>query len=541
MNELSAHSVHNGRQQDLSLLKVYTLYRTLLAFAILLAYLLSPEATLVGQLKPGLFIYSTSFYLAINLIVLFILLPKKILLGNQQLFFNFFFDVAAITLITDASGGITGGLSILLVVCVAASSIMLVNQLATLISAIASLAIITDTALLVNQGHLDFSSFLPSGLLGIVLFITSFFIQNLAKRIRRTQIMADQSAVDLQKMQQLNQLIVQRMRTGILVADHDGQIKMSNAAAIELLGAGEGYIEDSPLSTLPAKLQTQFDQWRKAPQYQTPAFRESESGPELQASFSILTEDTRNDVLIFLEDNRQLAQRAQQMKLASLGRLTASIAHEIRNPLSAINHAAQLLEESEVIDPNDKRMCQIIQKHSDRMNKIVENVLRLSQRHAPNPTRIRLYDWLKQFIAEFESDDYPDADLTLECSSPKHEVTVDISQISQVITNLVLNGLRHSQKQTQKANLTLVFHINNSTRLPVLDIIDDGPGIDDSDIHNIFEPFYTTEAGGTGLGLYISRELCEANQSRLDCVRTESGKSCFRLSFPHPDRRLAPD
>ncbi|MBL4827318.1 MAG: ATP-binding protein, partial [Spongiibacteraceae bacterium] len=100
---------------------------------------------------------------------------------------------------------------------------------------------------------------------------------------------------------------------------------------------------------------------------------------------------------------------------------------------------------------------------------------------------------------------------------------------------------RHSHQQTDKATLTLNFHINPSTHLPVLDIIDDGAGVEEKNKDQVFEPFYTTESTGTGLGLYISRELCEANQSRLDYVRDDNNKSCFRISFPHPDRRLAPD
>ena len=543
MNDLTAHSVSNVQQQDLTLLKVYTFYRAVLACAILLTFIANPTSPLVGGLKPALFIYATSVYLAVNLIMLFIILPKKMLVGDRQLFANFIFDILAIVLIADATGGVTSGLGILLVVSIAASSIMLKNQQATLIAAIASLAALADTTRLISQNHLTSSSFLPSGLLGIILFITSFLIQNLAQRIRRVQLIAEQSAADVSTLQQLNQLIVQRMRTGILVANSAGVIKMSNEAATELLGTKDEKINTDnqiPL-LLPWNLRNQFNQWLAAPQYQTPTFRASQTGPELQASFSPLTEDSHNDVLIFLEDNRHLAQRAQQMKLASLGRLTASIAHEIRNPLSAINHAAQLLEESPTIEPNDKRLCEIIQNHSDRMNKIIENVLQLSQRHAPNPIRLKLQDWLSQFISEFKSEDYPDAKLQLIPTQQRYEVTVDISQLSQVVTNLVQNGLRHSYQLTEKATITLNFHINRSTHLPVLDIIDDGKGIAEQDTDHIFEPFYTTESSGSGLGLYISRELCEANQSRLDYVRTEDNKSCFRISFPHPDRRLAPD
>lgn len=543
MNELRAQPLRNEQQQNLTLLKVYTFYRTVLACALLLSFSITQKPFLAGHLKPVLFTYTTSVYLAINLIVLFIILPRTTQLSDRQLFFNFVFDIAAITLIADSTGGANSGLGILLIVSVAASSILLSHQLPTLIAALASIALIADTGYLISQGYLDISSFLSVGLLGVILFITSFFIQSLAQRIHRVQQIAEQNQAKINTLQQFNQLVVQRMRTGILITNRDGEIQMSNEAAAELLGiVDQGTATNSSTRhLLPDELQQQFKQWLSAPQFHTPPFRTSPTGPQLQASFSLLNEEQENNVLIFLEDNRYLAQRAQQMKLASLGRLTASIAHEIRNPLSAINHAAQLLEESPKADSHDQRLCEIIQHHSKRMNKIVENVLQLSQRHAPNPERIQLYHWLQAFIQDFKSNGYSDSHIDLHTTSPHNEVTVDVSQLAQVLTNLIQNGLRHSQQATGKATVTIDFHVNRSTHLPVLDIIDDGPGIPEENKDNIFEPFYTTETTGTGLGLYISRELCEANQARLDYLRLEQNKSCFRISFPHPDRRLSPD
>lgn len=286
----------------------------------------------------------------------------------------------------------------------------------------------------------------------------------------------------------------------------------------------------------------QFKLWQVNHQHNSPVFSSDENGIEVQISFSALTHEGSSNTLIFVGNNRRLAQRAQHMKLASLGRLTASIAHEIRNPLGAISHAAQLLEESSELNTADQRLSDIIQRHSKRMNNVIENVLQLSSRSAPNPEHVLLDKWLQVFINEFENTGEttfhttPHITLTSEQSCT---VNMDCSQLSQVITNLAQNGLRYSQQQTGKATLTLHVHINPLTQLPVLDIIDDGPGIDDDAKDKLFEPFYTTEAKGSGLGLYISRELCEANEARLDYIRTEANKSCFRISFPHPDRRLS--
>ncbi len=532
-----------SEQQNLPLLKIYTFYRILLSIALLVTFFIEPyKQPLAGHLKPELFLYSTSIYLLLNLIVLIIVLPKNIQLNGQQLFANFFIDVVALILIIDASGGITSGVGILMVMVVAASSIMLRGQLAISIAALASLAVITDTISLISQQHLETASLLPAGLLGTILFITAFFIQNLASRIRGAQLIAEQRAIDVSKLQLLNQQIVQRMRTGILVTNHDGRIVMANAAASELLAQPHlhnAQQEGSP-PLLQPKLMLQFQRWLDYPQYHTPPFRATETGPELQASFSAITNDDHTDILIFLEDNRRLAQQAQQMKLASLGRLTASIAHEIRNPLGAISHAAQLLQESEDLPQADQRLCNIIQNHSNRMNRVIENVLQLSSRSAPEPEKISLKDWLEQFVDEFRSTDYPNADISLKIEHDC-EVTIDCSQLNQVLTNLANNGLRYSLQQSGQATLCLQAYINAATQLPVLDIIDDGPGIAEDSKEKLFEPFYTTETAGSGLGLYISRELCQANEARLDYIRSNEGKSCFRISFPHPDRRLLPE
>ena len=535
-------SATKSEQQNLSLLKIYTFYRILLCAALLSIFFLEPyEQGLVGNLKPQLFIYSTSAYLLLNLIALIIVIPKSIQLNSQQLFVNFAIDIVALILILNASGGISSGVGILMVVVIAASSIMLQGQLAILVAALASLTIIADTISLVSKQQLDISSLVLAGLLGVILFITSFFIQNLASRIRSAQLIAEQRTADVSKLQMLNQQIVQRMRTGILVADHDGRIVMANTAASELLAVADlqRINRQGIQPVLQPQLMEQFQRWLEYPQYYTPPFRATQTGPELQANFSAITNDDRTDVLIFLEDNHRLAQQAQQMKLASLGRLTASIAHEIRNPLGAISHAAQLLRESASLPQTDQRLCDIIQNHSDRMNKVIENVLQLSSGNAPDPEKISLKQWLEQFVEEFSSTGYPGADISLVIDEDC-QVTVDCSQLRQVLTNLAQNGLRYSRQHSGHPTLLLRAYINTVTQLPVLDVIDDGPGIADDVTEKLFEPFYTTEAKGSGLGLYISRELCQANEARLDYIRSDDGKSCFRISFPHPDRRLLP-
>lgn len=519
------------QQENLNLLKVYTGYRVLLSFALLLTFVLAADKPLVGGLKPVLFIYTVSLYSLINMINFAIVIPKRATLSNQFLFANFFIDVVAILFLADATGGIISGLGIFLVITICAASIVLTGQLATLIAAIASLAIIADTLRLMSQNHLDTSSLLPSGLMGFALFAISFLIQNLAQRIRRAQLHAEQQDAAVIQLEQFNQLVVQRMRTGILVADVNGEIKMQNDAARELLQQDNAH-------HLSDELLIRFKQWRQRPQFQAPTFRITATGPELQASFSKLTDAEDSDTLVFIEDNRRISQRAQQIKLASLGRLTASIAHEIRNPLGAISHAAQLLSESTALDKADTRLSDIIQNHCGRMNNIIENIMQLSRRHAPKPVKTELRSWLNQFITEYKASTHSNAVIQQIGEDKPLYATIDISQLQQVLNNIFDNGLRYSQQKTGKAQLQLNTYTSSPSGLTILDIIDEGKGVDEEMEEKLFEPFFTTESTGTGLGLYLSRELCEANQARLDYTRTLEGKSCFRISFSHPDRLL---
>jgi two-component system sensor histidine kinase PilS (NtrC family) len=544
MSSIANGSDQSSHLQDLTLVKIYTVYRVLLCIALLTTFFLSPITNpLVGALKPQQFLYSTGLYLLINSVGLVIILPKKSPFNSQQLFANFLLDIVAIIIITDASSGVSSGLGLLLMVIIAASSVLLYGQLAIVTAALASIAIIADTARLVSESHLTIASFVPAGLLGITFFFTAILIQYLASRIRGTEVIADQRAQDVSRLQSLNQSIVQRMRTGILVVNKQGKIQLANAAASELL-ASPNLIDNILNNTdnhLNTSMMNRFIRWQKSPQYFSNPIQIADTGLEINANFSALDDQDNSDTLVFLEDNRRLAQKAQHMKLASLGRLTASIAHEIRNPLGAVSHASQLLAESEALSESDQRLCEIIKKHSDRMNNVIENVLQLSSRNAPHPEKILLNEWLQQFIDEFEYDDITSATEMSLLADQEHWVTIDCSQLNQVLTNLAQNGLRYSLQNSGKASLQFNIHFMPMTEITVLDIIDDGPGVANELKEHLFEPFYTTETKGSGLGLYISRELCEANESRLDYLRTQEGKSCFRISFPHPDRRLSPE
>ncbi len=523
-------------QQQAGLHRIYGWYRVVLSALLLLTFISSWEKPFIGRDDPRLFAWLTGGYLLLALLPLTVMrLPAR--QRNRHLLLFFAIDIAFVVALTHISGGVSGGLAPLMLVAVAAAALMLRGQLALLVAALATLALLGDTFLLITQRRDDTNSLLACGTLGILAFVTSLSFQFLSQRLRSTQQLAQQRAADVSKLQHLNALIVQRMRTGILVADDLGQIKMMNGAAVELLDAGGLHWQLQQGQTVPLMqpLREQLRHWRESPFHLQPPLQLTGGGPELLARFTPLSDEPDADTLIFLEDNGQIAQRAQQLKLAALGRLTASIAHEIRNPLSAVSHAAQLLIESPELAGSDHRLADIVLNHSQRMNAIIESILQLSRRTPPNPQRIDLQQWLPEFVRDYQQGRGAPGDILVRCEHPT-AVNVDANQLGQVLTNLLDNALRYSEMATGRATAQLIVS-RAASGLPRLEVIDDGPGIAVSEQEKVFEPFFTTEAKGNGLGLYIARELCEINQARLGYLRSADGRSCFRLSFSHPDRR----
>ena len=282
--------------------------------------------------------------------------------------------------------------------------------------------------------------------------------------------------------------------------------------------------------------------WQTYPHSRAPNLKIGDSGNNVRLRFANLDmgdnspQPNQSETLVYVEDTRALTREAQQLKLASLGRLTASIAHEIRNPLSSISHAAQLLAESPDLNTADTRLTEIIETNTQRVNQIIENVLQLSRRQAAKPEVLDLTPWVTQFVKDYEELHSGQVKIELIILGHSLQTRIDASHLSQVLTNLTDNGLRHNESATGEARLTIKVGVTDETEVPFLEVIDEGDGIAEENLTHIFEPFYTTEASGSGLGLYLSRELCEANHATLNYARDEQQKSCFRIDFSHPDR-----
>jgi len=436
-------------------------------------------------------------------------------------------DIAALTLLTFATGGVGSPLTALMVITVAVGALLLPGRMAYLFAAVASLALLFETGItLLELENTNVGSVTRAGLMGLVLFVTAALAHVLAIRLRESEALAAQRGIDLANLQQLNQYVIHQLQSGILVVDPDGVVRLANERARKLLGLKTA--EGRTLETLFPALAEQLLRWQSNPALHSESIPAGTAGAGLTPRFTRMDTSNGPGTLILLDDDTLLAQQSQQLKLASLGRMSASIAHEIRNPLGAISHAAQLLSESEQLNGGDKRLTEIINSHSQRVNEIIESVLQLSRRSASQPQALRLSEWLGLFHGEFiETEGADAARLALDIENDDLTIQSDPGHLRQVLANLCQNALRHSPADTTVRLRVSAGH--NGT--VCLDILDSGPGVDPDTAAHMFEPFFTTENSGTGLGLYIARELCELNRARLSYHPRREGGSCFRIEF----------
>jgi two-component system sensor histidine kinase PilS (NtrC family) len=489
----------------------------------------------LGEYNPSLFSTTSLGYTLIAVCCLFTIKWRRPGF-HAQVYLQVMADIVAITMLTHASGGVHSGLGMLLVISIAGGSLIMAGRTSRLFAAIATLAVLAEQLYSWLEGAAITTSYTHAGLLGASFFATAILAHVLARRLRESQALAERRGVDLANMAQLTEYVIQRMQTGILVVDNMNSIRLINASAVRLLQI-TFKAEGKPIKQICADLEHQLREWWNNSIYEPQSFRPAEASAEILPKFARLGVDQSAGTLIFLEDMAAVTQQAQQLKLASLGRLTASIAHEVRNPLGAISHASQLLAESMHLDAGDRRLAEIIQEHSKRVNAIIENIMQLSRRQRACPEELLLKPWLNQFIDEFTSSEgLIPGQIRVEISPSDTRVQVDPGQLHQILWNLCHNGIKHGASGGRN-QVTLRVGIVADTNNPYLDVIDNGPGINPKLQQQIFEPFFTTATDGTGMGLYIARELCASNQARIDYLQNPAGGGRFRITFADPRRR----
>lgn len=443
-------------------------------------------------------------------------------------------DIAAALLAVVSIHDARTGIAMMLVINIAGAALVLPRRASLSFAALATLAMLGHVFLDVDQGQPRGPELLASGLFGLAYFAAATLSFTVARQMRATEELATQRGVDLANLSQVNELIIRRMRTGVLLVDDGNRIHQINESAWLLLGTPKA--EQTDLGTLAPELSRRLYHWRTSGKADESSVALAEGVPEVVPRFTRLSPNDDSNLLIFLDDTSLVSRRAEELTLSSLGRLSASIAHEIRNPLAAIRYSAQLLEESEDMDEADRRMIEIINNHCSRLNEIIENILQLSRRERSRPESLDLNEWVLEFVDEYCASNDLGGD-QLQARIDPHEVVAvaDSQQLQQVAWNLVQNALRYGRMPQEPARVMVVGR-HNIEGTPVLEITDRGPGIPPKVAAQIFEPFYTTHELGTGLGLYLARQLCEANQANLEYVPVAGGGSCFRISLTPPAR-----
>jgi len=507
-------------------LAVFAGYRVALVLSLSLAYAFLNAIFQFGAQQPEFTVPILAAYAFASVLLVLPALVRKPAL-SVQVTVGVAVDVAAIVALMHISGGIRSGLGVSLLITLAAAGLITRGRLVFFHAALGSVAILLEQGFQVLRFNAPPADFVAAGFTSMALFATAGLGWTLARYARTSETIARQRGIDLENLSQINEFVIRDMQDGVLVVDSEGAIRQHNPGAARLLGPlppgrRPALVDYSP------ELGHLLELWRIGGQGMQDVQLRSRSLPsELTANFVTIGSGDPPPTVIFVQDVGRLRAQAQQVKLAALGRLTASIAHEIRNPLSSINHAAELLAESEAAPAGDARLVGIIRDNVDRLDRIVTEVLSLARRGRAEPESIDPRAFLRQFAADFcATEKVPPETLAVDVRTAQ-AVAFDRQHLHQVLWNLARNAWRHGRQQPGSIRLRLAP--GEAANVLQLEVADDGPGIPPSTRQHLFEPFFTTEAHGTGLGLYIARELCEANGASLEFVEAPAG-CCFRIT-----------
>ncbi len=495
-------------------LQYFSLYRLAIAAVFVVAFHVAGGTGNLGSQDPRQFEIVGYFYIAAAYLFLFVLRRFKRAF-DLQISIQVATDILVLTLLMYASGGANSGIAVMLMVTVAGAGLVGQGRLTLFYAALATLAVLFEQGYRLLRYSAEDQDFVRTGLLSIGFFATAITAQLLARRVVANERLARQRGIELTNQLRINQQVILEMQDGVLVLDATGRVRQHNPQAEVLLDAHPA--QNSKLDAFSIALR---ELWDRLPEFQEEletTIRVPTSGRLLRAR--LLPPGEGGYALIYLEDISRAQAQAQQMKLAALGRLTANIAHEIRNPLAAISHAAELLREEQRA-PTADRLTRIIGDNAHRLNRLVGEVLELGRRDRTHPEAVPLERFLRQLLEEYALHVPAAAQRVAIAATADAVACFDRAHLHRVVENLLTNALRYASQDAGAVRLeTRVV----SARRVELHIIDDGPGIEGSARGHVFEPFFTTHSGGTGLGLYIARELCEANGASLDLVDSARG------------------
>ena len=515
-------------------LYLFALYRMLEA-SLLALVVFSPVGALIGEMHLPDF--------ARVLAVAYLLLSTGLLLRARTVRTGIAghavagtaLDILVAGLATHAMPGAGPGIALMLVFNVGAVSLFLSLRGSVAMAAVAALSLIGEYA----WDGIEFDTSGSRPFAEVLMFAVGYFavaalIHHLGRQMRATQRLADRRGAEAANLAEINELVIRRMRTGVMLVDGRGHVRMANEAAQLLLSndddAQEHALHGRTLAQIAPELALRLAEWLRDGQQNEEPLVYGADQAEVLPRFARLLANS-DTTLIFLDDTSMLSRRAESITLAAMGRFSASLAHEIRNPLAAISYATQLLEESHDLTTADRRLLQIIHQQCLRTNGIVESVLGLARRERAKPEHIDLVIFIRGFIDDYRMIVPEDnAQLRMTGRTAPLPVMFDPRHLQQILTALVNNAVRYGHMPGEKPRIAI--HLEETEQRPVISVLDRGPGIPDAVVAQLFRPFFTTSENGTGLGLYIANELSRANEATLDYVAVPGGGACFRLVLP---------
>ncbi len=525
---------HRSEKDSWNSIRLFHLYRTgISALVFLMTFLDAVPGSLEFSNKQPFSVVAL-ILLAINILLIpatfFRYVPFRKLVFGMVLM-----DVLGFVFLMHTSNGLQGGLGLLIIPSVAGASLLLPGTVALFFAALATLSVFAEVGYGILRDTYPLYSVTLAGIMGGIFFAVAMLAIRLGRAAKASEDLAKQRGRDLASLAQLNTHIIERMDAGIVISGDDGRIRLINQAAWQIFGIK---IPEPPiqLMELSAGLYAGLSHWLVHKITDDKTYKaQNPGGSDFEARFTTIGSGKDVATLIYMQDVSERSRQLQEIKLAALGRLTASIAHEIRNPLGSIAHASQLLQESSDLSTEDERLAQIVEKNTQRMNTLIENVLNLSRRKAPKTRHFKIHPWLKAVVEEYrQQHSLDDEQLILVMPVSEQKVNADPTQLHQVLWNLLQNAQTHAQP-VNELTIEVDGGFSIEGKYAWIDVIDNGKGIAPDLSDQLFEPFYSTAKSGTGLGLFLAKELCEGNGGSLEYLFSVGSGSRFRIKLPVQD------
>lgn len=511
-------------------LAIYNTFRIVLLVILSILYLVKHSLS-ASLWLPETLIIASALMLFFTIYLQYWAWQKTLFLAS--IFFALLIDIAIIHTFSYLNGGFQSAVLILLTAPIAMAQFFFKGKTAFFFPSLAAITVLGEVfffALLQTPLYEKYYS--PAAILSITFFIEAGVLRFLISKTNKAEKQAKIESTRSKQLETINGLIVEKMQTGVIIFDQHLNILQVNKSAIELTAC----LLENKTSLNTTALAKPANNWLNNQQTAPKTLEIQGLQHELSISFSAIDNcDDNPQFIAFLTNQSEIKRQAQLYKLSSLGRLSASIAHEIRNPLTAIQQASQLLEQNDTpAATEDQKLLSMIIKHCKRIDGIISNVSQIAKRDSGTPEQLDLNMVISDVLTDLTVQ-FPKLSIHQELPTPCL-IQFDKGHLYQVLHNLLQNALTYSLQYQHKATADITVHVQDNG-LCQLYIQDDGPGVHKDFQHEIFEPFFSKRKGGSGLGLYLAREFCELNMANLEYT-TLNNRHAFKISFSHPNKKM---